>query len=408
MQAASSDVELKMRLCYLLLSPTFGMHQYTADLANRMAPGRDVHLVTTAQAPRDRYRPAVTIHTPLTAGDTGLSAGGVHLGALRRVGEALRRLEPDVVHVTGPHLWNVPLVVWLRRRDIPVIHTIHDLDPHSGVGYGRLLHVWNDCILRTADHILVHGERYRHRLLARGMLPGRVTYTPLLHLFLSYKEEVALRREALRREALQQEALRREGFQGGTTRPGGGAGEAETVVLFFGRIRAYKGVGTLLAAWERLPEPPAGARLVLAGQGELPAARRGRLPPGVERRNRRVGGAEAVALFRSCDLVALPYVDATQSALAAAAYFFGKPVLATRSGALPEYVQDGRTGYLVAPGDVEALARTLGEALAQREQLEQMGQAGRAWYERAHRRERATLEALYQDVFRVREFRATV
>lgn len=369
-----------MRLCYLALSPTPGMHQYTADLANRMAAGRDVHLVTTVHAPRDRYAPAVTVHTPLTAGDTGLSAGSMHPGKVRRVRDLLHHLEPDVVHVTAPHLWNAPLVAWMKRSKVPAIHTIHDLDPHAGAGYGRLLHLWNGLILRMADCILVHGERYRHRLLARGLPPHRVIYTPLLHLFLSYEEEAAVRREALPREALRP--------------PGAGP----PVVLFFGRLRAYKGVGTLLAAWERLSGRPEGARLIVAGKGELPEAWRGRLPSGVERRNRWVGGAEAVALFQSCDLVALPYVDASQSALVAAAYFFGRPALVTRSGALPEYVQDGRTGYVVAPGDVEALARTLGQALATRESLRQMGQAGRAWYERERRQERATLEALYRNL----------
>lgn len=373
-----------MRLSYLLLSPTLGMHQYTADLANRMSAGRDVHLVTTTQVPRARYSPNIQIHTPLATGDTGLSAGSVRPAELRRVGALIRRLKPDAVHITGPHLWNVPLVAWLNRCKIPVIHTIHDLDPHTGVGYGRLLYLWNECIFCMAHRILVHAERYRYRLLARGLSPHRVTSTPLLHLFLDYEEEAFVRREEAREHA--------------PAGQGGKVVERTPMVLFFGRLRAYKGVATLLAAWEQLSDHWEGARLVLAGQGDLPAAWRDRLPPGVELRNRQVEGSEAVALFRSCDLVALPYVDATQSALVAAAYFFSKPVLATRSGALPEYVQDGRTGYLVAPGDVEALARTLRHALGRRERLQQMGWAGRAWYERERRREQAALEALYQDL----------
>ena len=46
------------RICYVLLSPTLGMHQYTADLANRMVRAdHDVSLVTTSHYPRDRYLP---------------------------------------------------------------------------------------------------------------------------------------------------------------------------------------------------------------------------------------------------------------------------------------------------------------------------------------------------------------
>lgn len=373
-----------MRLCYLLLSPTFGMHQYTADLANRTAVSHDVHLVTTARAPRDRYAPAVTIHKPLSVPDTGLSIASMRVAELRRLADLLRHLGPDVVHLTGPHLWNVLLVAWLRRNAIPVIHTIHDLDPHAGAGYGSLLHLWNGLILRMADHILVHGERYRNRLLARGLPPHRVTYTPLLHLFLSYEEEAALRSTEAGQEV------------------GAGKRDAEVegapMALFFGRLRSYKGVDTLLAAWERLSGRRADARLVLAGQGRLPPAWRRQLPSRVAWRNRRVENAESVDLFRSCDLLVLPYVDASQSALVAAAYYFRRPVIVTRSGALPEYVLDGRTGYIVTPGDVAALTRTLERALTERKTLRQMGMAGRAWYEQSRRREWATLAALYRNV----------
>jgi hypothetical protein len=63
------------------------MHQYTADLANRQAaqPGNEVHLVTTANLPRDRYSPAVRIHTPVVTHGTGFSREGLNLPALRRV-----------------------------------------------------------------------------------------------------------------------------------------------------------------------------------------------------------------------------------------------------------------------------------------------------------------------------------
>ena len=97
-----------MHLTYVLLSPTFGMHQYTADLANRaaqgsgirdqepgvgareatgglLAAGHRVQLVTTTTLPRDRYSPAVAIHTPVTTHGTGFSREGLDIAAYRRV-----------------------------------------------------------------------------------------------------------------------------------------------------------------------------------------------------------------------------------------------------------------------------------------------------------------------------------
>ena len=122
-----------MRICYVLLSPTFGMHQYTADLANRMAQaGHQVHLVTTRHYPHDRYLPSVGVSTPVETRDTGFSRDALRLSPARDVQAQISALLPDVVHVTGPHSWNISLLRLLRQASIPVIHTLHDLEPHSG------------------------------------------------------------------------------------------------------------------------------------------------------------------------------------------------------------------------------------------------------------------------------------
>jgi hypothetical protein len=99
-------------------------------------------------------------------------------------------LEPDVVHFTGPHLWNVPLLRRLAEHGIPTIHTLHDLDPHKGRRFKTLIQIWNHLVVNAAGHILVHGESYRTRLFQRGVSPERVVYTPLLHLFLSYEQNL--------------------------------------------------------------------------------------------------------------------------------------------------------------------------------------------------------------------------
>ena len=109
------------------------------------------------------------------------------------------------------------------------------------------------------------------------------------------------------------------------------------------------------------------------------------LPPGVELRDRRIADDEAEALFRSAAVLVLPYRDATQSALVAAAYAFGVPVIVTDAGALPEYVVagatgPGETGWVVPAGDAGALAAALREALADPARLRRMGAAGRAWF----------------------------
>lgn len=359
------------------------MHQYTADLANRMAQSSrsgcssgpaEVHLVTTMRLPRDRYQAEVAIHTPVDLTDTGFSAEGLRIQELRKVQRAIVALQPDLVHFTGPHLWNVHLVHTLATRGIPVVHTLHDLDPHSGTHYGALLKLWNSLIIRSTQHVLVHGRVYRERLLSMGVSPDRVTCTPLLHLFVSASQLAAAPNLPT-------------------------SIEYQPWALFFGRLERYKGVGCLLAACDMMDGSESNLpRAVIAGRGGLSGLWAGPLPRSVELRNHLISDEEAIDLFRRCGLVVLPYLDATQSALIAAAYYFRKPVVVTRRGALPEYVLEGLTGRIVEPDHPPTLARCLGEMLSDPAQLAEMGNAGSAWYDAQRAAEMQSLSAMYRRV----------
>ncbi|MEJ5308907.1 MAG: glycosyltransferase family 4 protein [Anaerolineae bacterium] len=361
-----------MHICYLLLSPTFGMHQYTADYANRMVQaGHKVTLVTTEHYPEHRYLPAVEVLTPVYQQDRGFSPGGLRVWGVRPAIDTVLQQKPHVVHITGPHLWNILVLAALRKAGIPTIHTLHDLDPHPGSAYGPLLYLWNRAVLRNAGHILVHGQCYRQRLLERGLAANRVTYTPLLHLFLGSAW-------------MEQSDRLADGIA------------YDPYVLFFGRIERYKGVADLIAAWMRLPETlPAQARLVLAGPGQLETVWKDSLPAGIEVRNHLIQDEEALMLFQRCALLVLPYIGATQSALIPAAYFFHKAVLTTSSGALPEYVEPGVTGWVVEPKHPPSLARALTEALSDVDRLMRMGWAGRRWYDEHRKAETATVQQMY-------------
>jgi glycosyltransferase involved in cell wall biosynthesis len=346
------------------------MHQYTADLANRqLAAGEDVHLVSTSVLPRDRYSPGITIHTPIALTNTGFSPEGVRsLPHLRAVARAISGFRPDVVHITGPHLWNLLLMDRLRAAGVPVVHTLHDLHPHLGAVYGRLLYLWNSRVQRKADHLLVHGQRYRDELLANGVPASRVTCTLLTHLFVGHETALLLAQELP-------------------------PIDYEPWALFIGRLERYKGLGVLVEAAQQ-----ARARVCIAGPGSLRSTLKRALrtlPDNVELRNRLIADSEAIDLFRRCGVVVLPYLEASQSALVAAAYFFRKPVIVSRAGALPEYVVEGDTGWIVPPHDAPALANALAMALADPARLAGMGHAGRAWLERQHRSDDQALHDMY-------------
>jgi glycosyltransferase involved in cell wall biosynthesis len=403
-----------MRLCYILLSPTFGMHQYTADLANRMATEHEVHLLTSRHAPGDRYGPAVTLHRPVAFHNTGLSPQTLRLDRLLTVWRLLRRLQPDVVHFTGPHLWNGLLATWLRRRGVHVIHTIHDLNAHAGRPLGSLLGLWNRSVMAQVDTVLVHGRCYHQHLLGQEPAAGKVYYLPLLHLFLSYEWEQRLEdREQWKVESekwIVSSGLSTNSRPPADNKPGSGDRSRLTdthplltknlplnYLLFFGRLKLYKGVADLLAAFEQVAASGTTGELVLAGPGELPQAWRKGLPAGVRHHKRLIEDEEAVALFGHCRAVVLPYIDATHSALVAAAYFFNKPVIVTESGALPEYVENGRTGLIVPVSDPAALAEALRYTLTHPQEMAHMGRNGRDWYNEQRQQEYKALCRLYNE-----------
>jgi glycosyltransferase involved in cell wall biosynthesis len=72
----------------------------------------------------------------------------------------------------------------------------------------------------------------------------------------------------------------------------------------------------------------------------------------------------------------LPYIEASQSGVIPMAYTYGKPVIATTVGGLPESVVDGCTGYLVPPRDERALAEAILELLNDPSTRHRMGVNG--------------------------------
>jgi len=140
--------------------------------------------------------------------------------------------------------------------------------------------------------------------------------------------------------------------------------QAERVVLFFGFIRDYKGLRYLI---ESLPLVRAklDVHLLIAGEvwGDAKPyheliSRLG-MTASVTLIERYIPNEEVACYFAASDLVVIPYVSATQSGIVQLAYGFGKPVVVSRVGGLPEVVEDGVTGYLVPPRDSVSISKAV-------------------------------------------------
>jgi glycogen synthase len=179
--------------------------------------------------------------------------------------------------------------------------------------------------------------------------------------------------------------------------------EAALVLLSVGRLESYKGYGDVAAALERLQAQAAlGERWLwlIAGAGEPP--RVGHAVAGHVRALGRVSDRLLHALYERADL----FVHATRfegsSLVTLEAMAHGLPVVATRAGGIPDKVVDGRTGRLVEPGDVPALAQAIAGLASDPDGRERLGETGRA-----HVRERFAWPvlvgraiALYEELLR--------
>jgi len=268
------------------------------------------------------------------------SRRSLHPASRRRSSELLRfahEIGVDVLHVedvdVSPRLsLGLPF-----HHGPPIVLNVHDPEPHSGESG------WRKTLSRrlTYPHVsrfLLHNTRQREQFCHRYRLaPGAVDVVTLG----SY------------------EILR--AWQHVEAQPD--VGPQPPTVLFFGRLSPYKGLDVLYDALPDIARAIPDVRIIVAGKaaGDYVPPPPPVLPPParIERIDDYIDNPTSARLFQSADLVVCPYTDATQSGVVLTAYGFDRPVVATRVGGLPEYVDDGCTGLLVSRGDASALAAAI-------------------------------------------------
>ena len=152
------------------------------------------------------------------------------------------------------------------------------------------------------------------------------------------------------------------------------------IFLFFGNIMPSKGIPDLLAAFAQLRATGADAHLIVAGYPTKFVS-----VPEMQQQAADLGIADEVAfdlryiptemvggLMKAATAVIYPYHNSTQSGSLQVAYSFGRPVIATRVGGLPEVVDEGQSGLLVPPQDPAALAAAMRHLLDHPDQAEAM------------------------------------
>lgn len=332
---------MQMRIALL----HFFFDEYSIQLANGLAKYVDLTLIQPEKLSAickdviDERIQVFRLKTPRIRDPRNLCTMGTMM-------QIIREIKPDVLHVQET---NNPWYDWtlVLNKMPPLVTTIHDVFRHPG---DRDLIPGSEYTRRIAfyrsQQLIVHSNVLKDVLLQQFHLPQqRVNVLPhgeLGTLFQHWGGNQLVTREPY-------------------------------TLLFFGRIWPYKGLKYLLEAMplvaERIPE----VKLIIAGTGE----NIGELLHDSDKKRYEIFNGfipvEAVAgLFQRSAVTVLPYIESSQSGVAAIAYGTGTPVIASNVGGLGEMIRHEQDGLLVPPCNVPALADAIIQLLSNPQKQRQM------------------------------------
>jgi glycosyltransferase involved in cell wall biosynthesis len=305
----------------------FHLYAYSVALANALAEHCEVTLMLPDKvAPHylEALRPDVK-HWEFHLWRQRYPTNILAIAAILR---KINAINPQVVHVLSGFVWmewSLPLV---RRR--PLVVTVHDAHIHPG---DRESSSWGHSFeWKCATQISVHADSIKRALIEeRGVAAEKIHVVP--HGTYDFYQRWA-------NDEVQEQA---------------------NTVLFFGRIWEYKGLQYMIEAEPFITAQIPNARIVIAGRGD-DFGKYERMMVNRERfvvLNERIPDEQVAQLFQAASVVVCPYIEASQSGVLALANAFGKPVVATTVGGIPEMIQHGKTGLLVPPRDARSLAEAV-------------------------------------------------
>lgn len=245
------------------------------------------------------------------------------------IGEALRRFQPDLIHVVNPAVLGLAGLYYAKTMDVPLIASYHTHLPeylqHYGLGMLEGL-LWE--LLKAG-----HNQAQLNLCTSTAMMQALTEHGI---------ERVDLWQRGVDTELFQPHLASREMrsrlSQGHPDSP---------LLLYVGRLSAEKEIDRIKPVMEAIP----GARLALVGDGPHRQALEKHFEGTPTHFVGYLQGLELGAAFASADAFIFPSRTETLGLVLLEAMAAGCPVVAARSGGIPDIVEDGVNGFLFDPND---------------------------------------------------------
>ena len=251
-----------------------------------------------------------------------------------KVGKEIRKKNPDIVIFTYWMSFFVPCFgkiarVIKKNRHTKCIGLIHNMIPHEKSLLDKLLPPY---FIKSMDGFVALSQSVLDDVKSLDNQAKPKCFVP--HPLYDHFGEILDRNEALKHLHLDPNYR---------------------YFLFFGLVRAYKGLDLLIDAFadERLINSP--VKLIVAGEfyddpkPYLEQIDKHSLKDNIIIVNQYISDDDVKYYFNAADIVVQPYRSATQSGVTQIAYHFEKPMLVTNVGGLGEIIPNGKVGYVVEP-----------------------------------------------------------
>jgi len=287
---------------------------YGRPLRNGEALSRSVSVVKCFYGVSERL-PTV-VRTPIK--------GGEHIFDMSLFVARMILAPPQIIHFQWCPLPKVDArAIGLLRHVAPVVLTVHDPNPYNGTNLGMMS---SGALKLPAyfDAAVVHSDNGRQQLIRNGVPQQKIYVIPHGPLPVRSSESVA---------------------------PPGDRFN----IVFFGKIKPYKGLDTLVAALAELPSSfKQRVRLVVAGEPVMDITEIRAMAEcsgvSISWQLRFIPDGEIDFWLRQADLFVFPYRDIDASGVMMSCLRYGKPIIAARIGMFGEILEHHVHGFLIDPG----------------------------------------------------------